>query len=198
MIMIYRFKEGNKLETKRRCCRTKPQTNLYNRFRMLWEQHDVWTRETISGIVFELPNLDVTITRLLRNPVDMANVFRIFYGQKVAMRIQELFTTHLTLAADLVNAAKAGDERAVARINREWFRNADEIAAFLARINPFWSLRFWEEMMHHHLKLVTKEAVFLLEEQYEKNVRIYDEIEAQTLEMADEMARGIIRQFHVR
>lgn len=180
-----------------KCCRTKVQTQLYNRFRVLWEQHDVWTRETINGIVFELPNLEFVIARLLRNPSDMARTFKPFYGRKVAQIIDMLFTEHLTLAADLVNAAKAGDQKAIARINKKWFENADKIAAFLAKINPCWSKRFWTEMMHHHLELVTKEAVFLLNGEYERNVQIYDVIEKQTLIMADEMARGIIRQFRI-
>ncbi|MGB7530536.1 MAG: acetylglutamate kinase [Bacilli bacterium] len=168
---------------------------LINKFRMLWEQDDVWTRETINGIVFELPNLDLVIQRLLRNPGDFAEVFRKFYGDRIADRLKELFTEHLVLAADLVNAAKAGDRAAAERIEREWFENAETIAKFFGNINPFWSRREWQEMMFEHLNLVKAEAVFLLEGNFEKNIEVYDKIEEQTLEMADEMAEGIIRQF---
>jgi hypothetical protein len=57
---------------------TKNQLGLRNKFRLLWEQHDVWTRETINTIVFKLPNQDLVIVRLLRNPVGMASVFEIY------------------------------------------------------------------------------------------------------------------------
>lgn len=49
--------------------------------------------------------------------------------------------------------------------------------------------------MFEHLNLVKKEAVTLLEGNFEENIAVYDRIEKQTLAMADEMADGIIRQF---
>mgnify|MGYP001213161601 FL=1 len=171
------------------------QVELMNRFRMLWEQHDIWTRETINGIVFGLPNLDLVIRRLLRNPRDFADVFREFYGNRIAARFEELFTEHLTLAADLVNAAKAGNSSEAERVEKRWFENAEEIARFFGNINPFWSRSQWREMMFEHLNLVKKEAVTLLEGNFEENIAVYDRIEKQTLAMADEMADGIIRQF---
>ena len=178
-------------------CFTKSQVRLMNKFRLLWEQHDVWTRETINGIVFELPNLDMTTTRLLRNPVDMANVFEIFYGPHVAAQIHSLFNQHLVIAAELVQAAKAGKNEAANDARRRWFENADDIARFLDKINQFWTYREWLELMNHHLKLVESEAVLLLTRKYEANIAIYDEIERQSLVMADEMSRGIIRKFQV-
>ncbi len=48
-----------------------------------------------------------------------------------------------------------------------------------------------ELMMHTHLKLVNAEAVYYLTGKYAAGVAVYDEIEKQTLEMADMMARGI-------
>ena len=94
------------------------QVRLMNKFRVLWEQHDVWTKEVISGIVFELPNLALTTQRLLRNPSDMARVFKKFYGCVIANRIEELFRDHLVIAAELVQAAKAGNEQAVINARR--------------------------------------------------------------------------------
>ena len=176
---------------------TRKQVILINQFRVLWEEHDVWTRDTISGIVFDLPNTNVVIERLLRNPVDFARIFRQFYGKSIAKRFRDLLREHLVLAAELVTAAKAGDTQATNEAERKWYKNANQIACFLSKINHFWSKNDWKEMMHMHLKLVKAEAVYLLNEDYEANVSIYDKIEAQTLEMADELARGIIKQFCV-
>ncbi len=174
---------------------TRKQVKLMNKFRMLWEQHDVWTRETINGIVFELPNLELTTARLLRNPVDFANALKQFYGNRISGRFQDLLTEHLVLAADLVNAVKVGDNEAALEIEKDWFKNAEAIACFLGRINPFWSRKEWKEMMFQHLELVKSEALFLLNGEYEANIAVYDKIEKQTLEMADEMSEGIIKQF---
>lgn len=174
---------------------TENQVRLMNKFRLLWEQHDVWTRETINSIVFELPNQDEVIARLLRNPVDMARLFGDFYGLRVARRIEELFTAHLTIAAELVTAARDGDTQEVEDARRRWYQNARDIARFLDRINPFWTFEEWLRLMNHHLMLVEQEAVLLLSGRFEENIAIYDEIEKQSLVMADLMSSGIIRQF---
>lgn len=179
-------------------CFSKAQVELMNQFRLLWEQHDVWTRATIVSLVFDLPNTGPVINRLLRNPVDFEQVLQPFYGQKIAARFRELLTEHLTLAADIVVAAKAGDDEAVAEARRKWYANAVDIARLLGNINPFWSREEWRRLLFHHLDLVEAEAVFTLTGQHQAATDLYDEIEAQSLVMADEMSRGIIRQFHIR
>ena len=50
--------------------------------------------------------LDVTQTRLLRNPRDIANVFRPYYGSNVANEIERLLTEHLAIGKDLIVALK--------------------------------------------------------------------------------------------
>lgn len=167
---------------------TKAQVDLRNHFRMLWEQHDVWTRSAIISLVFDLPDTEYVIARLLRNPVDFEQVLKLYYGERVAAQFRYLLREHLILASDLVKAAEA---------ERRWYANADAIAAFLGRINPFWSEDQWRDMLHQHLALVKEEAVEMLSGNYAAGVAVYDRIEIQSLGMADVMAKGIIRQFNI-
>jgi hypothetical protein len=176
---------------------TKAQVDLRNHFRMLWEQHDVWTRSTISSLVFNLPDVDPVIARLLRNPVDFEYALQPFYGEKIASKFRDLLTEHLTIAADIVKASKAGNTQAAAEAERKWYANADAIAVLLGSINPYWSQEEWRRMLYQHLALVKAEAVDMLIGQYQADVVVYDQIEAQSLGMADVMAEGIIKQFHV-
>lgn len=169
--------------------------SLNQTMRELWEQHDVWTRLTIESIVFRLPDERFVISRLLRNPEDFAQALRPFYGRRIAGQFALLLTDHLVIAAELVQAAQAGDARRVAELERRWFQNARDIAAFFAKINPFWSERRWREMLFDHLRLVQTEAVQMLQGMYQASIDTYDQVEAQSLEMADEMWRGIVRQF---
>lgn len=82
---------------------------LSNQMRLLWEQHVYWTRMLISGIVFGSPDVEQTKARLLRNPADFAAVLSQFYGRGAAEEFEDLFTSHLTIAAQLVTEAKAGN-----------------------------------------------------------------------------------------
>lgn len=66
----------------------------------------------------DLPDLEQTTARLLRNPADLAAVFRPLYGDEVADRLKDLVTGHLVPAADLAKATKAGDTARAAEIER--------------------------------------------------------------------------------
>lgn len=174
---------------------SKSEVNLRNVMRMLWEQHIVWTRMTILSIIKDLPDVDFVTNRLLQNPIDFKKVLKPFYGDEIASQFSDLFTSHLVIAAQLVNAAKAGYKDEAAAAEKNWYKNADEIAVFLNKINPYWSEQNWKTMLYEHLKMTKSEAVDILTNNYEQSIKDYDEIEKQALKMADVMAEGIVKQF---
>lgn len=163
--------------------------------RMPWEQHAAWTRITIISIAESLSDESEVTERLLRNPADIANVFRFFYGNEVANRINQLISDHLVLAAELVKAAKAGDTAKAADIEKRWYANAEEIAAFMSSINPYWSQEEMTAMWHKHLHLVKAQAVARLNRDYKADIAYYDEGEQLLLQMADEFTQGLVKQF---
>ncbi len=168
---------------------------LSNRFRLLWEQHVYWTRMLIISIVFGLPDAEFVTNRLLRNPKDFAAVLRLFYGDDVASHFEKLFTQHLTIAAELVKAAKDGNSAAAAEAEKRWYANADQIAEFLGTINPYWSAQEWKKLLYDHLAMTKNEAVNMLTQKYDESINVFDNIEQQALLMADTMTQGIVRQF---
>ncbi len=172
--------------------------DLSNQMRMLWEQHVVWTRLTILSIANDLPDVNLVTQRLLRNPQDFARVLEPLYGPDIACEFARLFTDHLVIAAELVKAAKAGNDQAAADAERRWYANADQIAAFLARINPYWSCAEWQTLLHQHLAMTKAEAVDILTGNFAAGIAVYDDIERQALVMADIMTRGIVRHFPLR
>ena len=163
--------------------------------RMLWEQHVMWTRMAQVGIIHELPETELIIQRLLRNPVDFANALAPFYGDEAADEFQNLLTAHLTIAAELINALKAGNNNAATDANRRWRDNAEQIAVFLGSINPNWSEDDWSAMLNEHLDLLSNSVTEMLAKNYEESINGFDDIEMQALEMADVMAEGIQAQF---
>ncbi|HEX2938247.1 MAG TPA: LysM peptidoglycan-binding domain-containing protein [Ruminiclostridium sp.] len=168
-----------------------------NLIRMLWEQHVFWTRLVIISMVFGLPDTKLVTDRLLRNPDDFAAALKPFYGEETAAKFADLLKNHLTIAAELVSSAKAGNTAAAEDAERRWYSNADEIADFLAAINPFWSAEEWRSMLHEHLKMTKDEAVDFLTQEFENSITQFDDIEKEALEMADVMSNGVIRQFSI-
>lgn len=171
----------------------KQQICLMNQIRKVWEQHVYWTRFFIISTAADLGDLKAVTNRLLKNPKDLAQIFAPFYGSKIAEKIRVLFTEHLTIGAELVNAAKNQEEEAANTARKKWYNNADEIAAFLSSINPCWSDSKWKAMLYSHLEMTEKEASLRLQGNYAADIEIFGKIEDEILMMADYMFYGIIK-----
>lgn len=93
------------------------QVNLLKKMNLAWEQHIMWTRMLLISIAENLKDLDATKARLLQNPKDIANIFRIYYGNAVANKIQELLTEHLVIGNDLIVALKNNNQPLAKELN---------------------------------------------------------------------------------
>jgi hypothetical protein len=176
------------------CMFSKEVVRLRECFRLLWEQHIYWTRMVIISIAADLPDLEATTNRLLRNAPDFGRVFNHFYGVRIAAKFEDLLTDHLVIAAELVKAAKAGNSDAAADVEKRWYTNADEIVHFLNCINPYWPSEHMKEMWYEHLALTKAEAVARLNKDYSKDILTFNQVEKEALMMADYFSNGIIRQ----
>ena len=125
----------------------------------LWEDHIVWTRNVILNIMDDLPGTEQAVDRLLKNQDDIGNAVKPFYGEAGSKELTRLLREHITIAADLLKAAKSGNNSAFDTANKKWFVNADEISVFLHKANSNWKLADMKKMMHDHLTLTTEEAV---------------------------------------
>ena len=174
---------------------SKEEDDLKNDMRLLWEQHVAWTRMTIISLVFHLPDVDFVITRLLQNATDMGHSLLPYYGKKFAKTYGELIKDHLIIAANLVKAALAGDQKTAGAEEKKWYANANEIVEFLTHINPYLNKEMLRNMFYEHLALTKAEAVFMITKDYHSGVEVYDKIEREALEMSDAITKGIVKQF---
>jgi hypothetical protein len=167
-----------------------------NDMRRLWEDHVTWTRLAIISLTTDSPDTEVAVARLLRNQTDIGDAIEPFYGEAAGEELTRLLREHILIAADLVAAARGGDQAAVADAQSRWTANADEIAGFLASANPrSWKLDEMKAMMRDHLRLTTNEALARLRGDWPADVAAYDQIHLQALEMADMLSIGIVNQF---
>jgi hypothetical protein len=172
---------------------------LRNDMRKLWEDHITWTRLAIISLTTDTPDTNATVGRLLQNQTDLGDAIKPFYGQAAGDELTRLLREHILIAADLIAAARAGDQAAVAAKQARWRANADQIAAFLNSANPrSWKFREMQEMLYEHLNLTTSEVVARLQGDWDADVAAYDKIHLQALEMADELSTGIVKQFRNR
>lgn len=169
---------------------------LHDAMRKLWEDHITWTRLFIVSAAADLPDLDATTGRLLQNQVDIGDAIKPFYGDAAGAQLTSLLHDHIVIAADLLAAAKAGDQAKVSSISATWYANGDQIASFLTSANPKnWPLSETQGMMKDHLDLTLAEAVARLQGNYADDIAQYDRVHAEILQMADMLSSGITAQF---
>jgi hypothetical protein len=169
---------------------------LRNGMRVLWEDHVTWTRLAVVSLVAGSPDTEATVARLLRNQTDIGNAIKPFYGKTAGNALTAELREHILIAADLIAAAKAGDQARVTAEQARWGRNADDIAALLNRVNPKqWKRAEVRAMLGEHLRLTTQEVVARLHGDWKADVAAYDRIHKHALGMADTLSAGLTAQF---
>jgi hypothetical protein len=169
---------------------------FHDAMRKLWEDHVTWTRLYIVSAVAGLPDTKPTADRLLQNQTDIGNAIKPFYGDAAGEQLTALLKPHILIAAELVGAAKAADDKLVQDASARWYANADQIADFLSAANPGnWPRQTLRSEMRHHLDLTLQEAQARLKGDWAADIAAYDTVHQHILGMADVLSSGIIKQF---
>ena len=176
-------------------CVSKANAEWKSIMRRLWGEHVAWTRSAVSSLVFESPDASVVVARLLRNTTDMGCVLEPYYGQRVAHLYSRLLAEHITLVGDLIKATSEGSVEKAAEIEKKWFRNGAEIATFLSRINPYIPAEEIREMFDEHLLFIKQGMTNMFNKDFEASILIFDDMEMEAMDMADELAEAVIKQF---
>jgi hypothetical protein len=172
------------------------QAALRSDMRVLWEDHVTWTRLAIISLTTGSPDTQATVGRLLRNQVDIGNAVKPFYGKAAGNALTAKLREHILIAADVIAAAKAGDQTKLAGAQARWRSNANDIAALLASVNPrYWPLARLKAEMAKHLALTTQEVVARLQGRWVADVAAYDKVHDHILHMSDLLANGLVKQF---
>ncbi len=168
---------------------------LKTAMRKLWEEHITYTRNYIISALADLPDGDAVAKRLLKNQDDIGNAIKPYYGDDAGKKLTSLLKDHITIATEVVKAAKAGDSIALAATQKKWSANGKDIAAFLSSANPNWPKANLEAMLQRHLDLTSGEVVSRLHRDWDADVHSYDEGHAHMLMFADILSEGVVKQF---
>ena len=163
--------------------------------RKLWTDHVVWTRDYIIAAVADQPDAQAAANRLMKNQEDIGNAVATYYGAAAGQQLTKLLKEHITIAVDLIKAAKAGDKGGQQQADGRWQKNAEAIADFLSKANPNWQRATLVDLMKMHLTTTTNEVVARLNKNWDGDVRAFDAVYDHILKMSDAIAEGIVKQF---
>lgn len=171
------------------------QVDLLKRMNLAWEQHIMWTRMLLISIADNLKDLDATEKRLLQNPKDIADIFRKYYGNAFANRIENLLTEHLTIGKNLIVALKNNNQKLAKELTDNWYKNADDMAEAFSSINPFYSKEKVQDMLYDHLELTTDEVTARLRKDYSADIEAFNNVQQEVLKMSQYFVEGIFKPF---
>ncbi|AVX07772.1 glycosyltransferase [Priestia megaterium] len=172
------------------------QVKFENEFRSLWMDHVLWTSNYItSATTAGSEDQKQVLARLLKNQEDIGNAVKPIYGEKAGNKLTDLLKEHIVIAGKIVDAAKTGKKALVNQLNKEWYRNADDIAAFLSQANPYLKNEDLKKLLYMHLKLVTNDLSASLEKDWEARIVAIDEGVSHIILMADTISAGVVKQF---
>jgi hypothetical protein len=163
--------------------------------RKLWTDHVTWTRLYVMEAIADQPDAAAAAARLMKNQEDIGGAVANYYGAPAGQQLTTLLKEHISIAVDLIKAAKAGDKTGQKAADDRWQQNADQIATFLSGANPHLPKAAVLDLMKTHLKTTTDEVVARLTKNWDEDVRAFDRVYDHILMMSDAISDGIVKQF---
>ncbi|HTD82198.1 MAG TPA: hypothetical protein VK648_00240 [Gemmatimonadaceae bacterium] len=171
-------------------------SDFQDAMRRLWSDHVAYTRLFIVDAAAGSKDKDATTQRLLQNQTDIGNAVAGFYGRDAGNKLTALLKDHILIAANIVAAAKAGDNAKVTSENKRWHDNATALAKFLHGANPGqWPEATLQSALFKHLDQTLSEASNQLKGNYAVSIKDYDQAMDHMLMVADILTKGIEAQF---
>lgn len=176
-------------------CFSQEACQLKGDLRKLWTEHVMWTRLYIVSALEGLDDQENVLARLLKNQEDIGNAFKTYYGEAAGDKLTALLKDHILIAGNVVDAAKRGNKADLEKYNKEWYKNADDIAEFLSKANPNWPKEELKEMLEMHLALITEDVTARLAKDWDASTVALDKGLNHIIQLADTLSNGVVKQF---
>ncbi|WP_053073717.1 hypothetical protein [Bacillus sp. LL01] len=115
--------------------------------------------------------------------------------RRAGNKLTELLKDHILIAGKVVDAAKSDNKANLENYNKEWYKNADDIADFLNKANPHWSKVELKESLEMHLELITEDVAARLAKDWDASIVALDKGMDHIIQLADSLKNGVVKQF---
>jgi hypothetical protein len=173
------------------------QLNMQNDCRTWMSQAFYLTRSYIVSVASGFGNADAIAGRLYALPMKLIDKIQLIFGAPSMNMLLHLLQMQAMYMITLTDAMKAGDQANVDATTAQLYGNADSIAAYYAKINPFWETTQWRNLLYTYIAMTIEEILSLMTRNYEKDLDIADRLLYHALYMGDYMASGIIQYLSV-
>lgn len=174
-------------------CLTYEQINQIYDIRMFWFDLINWVRTFMLSRFREVGNDDEVHARLQQVVTDFINNLIQFFGETPEINeLQMELNTYIGLIDSLITAQKAGNSEEVARITRLLYQNADNTAALISAINPYWNQNEWKTRLYNNLRSTLEESTMFMTEDYARNLDIFSTLMSHAESSGDYFTQGLL------
>lgn len=172
--------------------------NIINDFRLLLTELAYLTRFYIVSVASGFGDAQAVADRLYSLPLKFKAKAELIFGVPLGEELVTLLSNHIINLQILVNALKNGDQATVDASVQRLYSNADLLAAYFSRINPFWNEAQWRNLFYTYDRTVIEEAVAVMTGDYVRSLDIFDRLLLNALSMGDYLASGFIEYLTVK
>ncbi len=177
---------------------TYEQMNTIDAFQKVWIRMAAWNRSYIRALIYNTPNLKLTKQNMRETPSELGDLFSVFFGTLNGKRLEDLFFQFNEIMMKVTEALKYGDTITATEKIIEWYQSADEIAAFLAKLNIYWDYDQWVYLLYQYIKYKTDEINAVLMNDYDAEMATYNMTETFNFLISNYMARGVFSSQNFR
>lgn len=154
------------------CITLEQMADIYT-IRMFWFELVVWIRTYMLSRYAGTGDPEMIFARLMQVPETFVNTMKKFFPKIDVESYLQLFNTYLELIASFVTAMLENNVEELNLVTRSLYENADERAAAVSAINPFWQEEPWRDLLYANLRNTIEESNTFLTGDYERNIDIF-------------------------
>ena len=174
-------------------CLTYDQMNLIFSIMMFWFDLNNWTRAFMLSKYKDVGNQDQIYARLQKVVTDYVNNLKQIFGEAPGVNQLELeLNAYIGLIDSLITAQMAGNTEEIDRITRQLYQNANDRAASVSSLNPYWDQNEWRTRLYNNLRSTLEESTMFLTEEYARNMDIFSRLMDLAESSSDYFAQGLL------
>ncbi|WP_312648815.1 hypothetical protein [Aminipila sp.] len=173
-------------------CIPPSQLNLIFQSRTIWRDLATWLRAYLASKHGGLGDIEAIWEKLDELLIKSTNIFSLVFGEQFADQYVTLLSNFNNILDALINAQINGDTNAINEYTKQLYENADQIAAFLSKVNPFWVESEWKNLLYQFNQMTIDQSNTFLNKDFRKNIDIFDRILNLTSTIGDYYSQGIL------
>lgn len=166
--------------------------NLVEGMRLAWLEHVYWMRMYLMSVTADAADQQAVEERAQQTADEITDIFARALPINVTRQLRNLLMEHVELTGEIIRTLKSEDKSDYDALIKEWYGNANQIAALLGGQNPFFGGKETRNLLLNHLDLVREEIEYQINGEYGESIETFRDVVKQALLMADYFARGLL------